>query len=87
MRQEGDIPIEAGSASKIQTDDKWISEFTEVKNVNSSETDSKESILDDANILSSIDEQNAVAGSWLEEFNAKTEKPGGKKNDRIKVLI
>lgn len=78
MRQEGDVPIEAGSSSKVDVDDKWISEFTEVKNGKSLDAVSKEPNFADANSLSAIDEQSAVAGSWLEEFNEKKDKSGGK---------
>lgn len=78
MRQEGDIPIETGAASKVESEDKWISEFTEVKSGNTLETVNKEPNLNDASTLSAIDEQSAAAGSWLEEFNAKNDKPAGK---------
>lgn len=70
MRQEGDLPIEAAQASKTENlDSKWISEFTETTEITKPvEKNSTESEVDDTNVLSAIDEQAAVIGSWVDEF-------------------
>ena len=69
MRQENDNPVETVPISKTEEtlDNKWSSEF--IKN-----EDDKEKLIDSAdaktesNILSAVDEQNAAAGSWVNEF-------------------
>lgn len=71
MRQEGDLPIETAAAtvSNIEKlDSKWTSEFTETESTKPLETVSGESKEADTKVLSAIDEQSAVAGSWINEF-------------------
>ncbi|KAJ8681691.1 hypothetical protein QAD02_017483 [Eretmocerus hayati] len=75
MRQEGDVPAENTHTVKSNSiDSKWISEFTEVSD-NTVSADSKvaEPIVE-TNILSAIDEQSAVAGSWVDEFTKNNTK-------------
>ncbi|XP_058791839.1 peroxisomal targeting signal 1 receptor [Phymastichus coffea] len=70
MRQEGDLPLESAPVSNVQESfEKWTSEFTETENTKPAEvvTDEKPK-QDDPNPLSAVDEQNAVAGNWIDEF-------------------
>lgn len=69
MRQEGDLPVEAGTISPRENlDDKWSSEFTDGRNV--PDTASGESNVEDG-VLSAVDEELEAAGSWVEEFTKK----------------
>lgn len=57
--------------SKIENlDDKWALDFEEIKNTNLNESITTKEIITTKSdgILSAVDEQNAVAGSWISEF-------------------
>ncbi|XP_014237057.1 peroxisomal targeting signal 1 receptor [Trichogramma pretiosum] len=60
MRQEGDLPLSEAEA-RVQ---EWTKELKE-------ENEPKLMSKDSEKILSDVDEQNAVAGSWVEEFEKK----------------
>ena len=61
MKQEGDLPGQA--EARIE---EWTNEFKE--SLNSNKTAIGERTVDDTNVLSGVDEQNEVAGSWVDEF-------------------
>lgn len=84
MRQEGDLPIEASPVTKTEElDDKWSSEFSENK---SKELTGLSTVAQEADSgLSAIDDQNAAAGTWVNEFVKKKTAEG--RSEFLNILI
>ena len=84
MRQEGNLSLDSKPVSDVETlDDKWSTEYIETENVKPVESAIGEhaNAVDDANVLSAIDEQSAVAGSWVNEFTKDNPAGQGTSND------
>jgi hypothetical protein len=79
MRQEGDLPIEITPSSNTENlDSNWTTNFMETGNVIPLNTTTEECKGDDANTLSTDNEQSAQAASWTDEFSKKNSTEQGK---------
>lgn len=71
MRQEGDLPLQSAPVAGVEeTFEKWTSEFTETESTKPAEVTDETPKQDVPNVLSGVDEQNAVAGNWIDEFTS-----------------